>query len=317
MTEFAAFWSTVVRKHFPAHAHLPFAGRRGRAALRGRFLRPGPGLRPVQSRLRVTNEGSDYAAELLRHPRGRLGQPGLRPGLRLRAGRARDRRRQRGPDLQRHGLRRRAPLLLQGQHPAKRPRPWKHSGSYIGFLQRRTPVVHAALYLPKTTWALDDSGRAHGRSLLAARELRERVDCELLDRTTLATPLAGRMRVLAVSDADVRRAGGDRPAARLGRPAEESSSPAARTSNPCSARPKEATSRASRCWPPRGLSLGSAMGLPLSVRAAAEKPGRAAAAFSPGAGQCQRRGLPLGRLVPVGAGQHVRQAGRRLTNGRR
>jgi hypothetical protein len=61
---------------------------------------------------------------------------------------------------------------------------------YIGFLQRRTPMVHAALYLPKTTWALNDTGQAQGRSLSAARELRKRVDCELLDHSTLATPLA-------------------------------------------------------------------------------------------------------------------------------
>ncbi len=62
-------------------------------------------------------------AELLDHPRGRIGWPGLRAGLRVRAGRGRDGRRQRSPDLQRHGLRRRPPLLLQGQHPAKRPEP--------------------------------------------------------------------------------------------------------------------------------------------------------------------------------------------------
>jgi hypothetical protein len=37
--------------------------------------------------------------------------------------------------------------------------------------------------------------------LWAARELRKRVDCELLDRSTLATPLGGRIRVLAISDA--------------------------------------------------------------------------------------------------------------------
>jgi hypothetical protein len=73
---------------------------------------------------------------------------------------------------------------------------------YIGWLQRRTPLVRAALYLPKTAWMLDDSGGSHRRTLAAARELRKRVDCELLDRTTLATPLAHQVRVLAVPEAE-------------------------------------------------------------------------------------------------------------------
>ena len=71
---------------------------------------------------------------------------------------------------------------------------------HVSLLQRRAPQVHAALYLPKTAWALD-GGSLH-RVLAAAQELRRRVDFEMLDRTTITTPLAKRIRVLAIAEAD-------------------------------------------------------------------------------------------------------------------
>ncbi len=71
---------------------------------------------------------------------------------------------------------------------------------HVSLLQRRTPQVHAALYLPKTAWALDE-GSLH-RVLAAAQELRRCVDFEMLDRTTITAPLAKRIRVLAIAEAD-------------------------------------------------------------------------------------------------------------------
>ena len=199
MTEFGAFWSSVVRKYFPHTPIYHSLGGSGEIVLGADFSAQARAFAPARSRLRVTNEGSDYlqnfsiTREVVSASRAFGLDCGFEPA---------------GPVTADGNVARIYNATASGGvhlfcykgnilQSAESLETFRQS---IGLLQRRTPVVHAALYLPKTTWALDDNGLAHSRSLAAARELRKRVDCELLDHTTMATPLAGRIRVLALSD---------------------------------------------------------------------------------------------------------------------
>jgi len=70
---------------------------------------------------------------------------------------------------------------------------------YPSFIQRRRPRVPAAVYLPKTAWALDPGSQ--GRLFGAVRQFRDRTDMEFLDRVTIRSPLAREVRVMALPDA--------------------------------------------------------------------------------------------------------------------
>ena len=201
MTEFGAFWSTVVRKHFPDTPIYHSLGGSGEILYGADFSAQARAFAPARPRLRVTNEASDYllnfsiTREVVSASRAFGLDCGFEPAGHVTSDGNVARIYNATASGGMHLFCYKGNILQNAQSLDSFRR-------YIGFLQRRAPVVHAALYLPKTTWALDDTGVAHGRSLSAARELRKRVDCELLDRTTLATPLAGRVRVLAVTDAE-------------------------------------------------------------------------------------------------------------------
>ncbi|MGO8751886.1 MAG: beta-galactosidase [Thermoguttaceae bacterium] len=201
MTEFAAFWSTVVRKHFPNTPVYHSLGGAGEILYGADFSAQARAFAPARARLRVTNEASDYllnfsiTREVVSAGRAFGLDYGFEPAGDVTA----DGNVARIYNATASGG---VHLFCYKGNILQNAQSLETFRRNIGFLERRTPVVHAGLYLPKTTWALDDSGRAHDRSLPAARELRKRVDCELLDRTTLATPLAGRIRVLAIFDAE-------------------------------------------------------------------------------------------------------------------
>jgi hypothetical protein len=201
MTEFGAFWSMVARKHFPHTPIYHSLGGSGEVVYGADFSAQARAFAPAGSRLRVTNEGSDYLQNfaVTREVVSASRAFGLDCGFEPAGDATADGNVARIYNATASGG---VHLFCYKGNILQDARSLENFRRYAGFLQRRTPVVHAALYLPKTTWALDDSGRAHDRSLSAAGELRKRVDCELLDRTTLVTPLAGRMRVLVISDAE-------------------------------------------------------------------------------------------------------------------
>jgi hypothetical protein len=70
---------------------------------------------------------------------------------------------------------------------------------YVPMLRRRWPRVEAAVYLPKTSWALEP-GCQH-RIFELAHKLRDAADVEFLDPLTIDTPLARGVRVLAIAEA--------------------------------------------------------------------------------------------------------------------
>ena len=198
MTDFTAFWAATVRKYFPATPIYMSLGGAGEPQYGADFSAQAKAIAPYHTRIRVTNEGSNYAQNFVVtrevvsacrafgldygfEPAGRVSAEGnvariynatASGGIHLFC--------YKGNILQSSeslaAFRRYAPLLL-----------------------RRTPRVDAALYLPKTSWILD--GDCQRRVFAAAHDLRGRLDFEMLDPTTLSTPLAARVKVLAIPDA--------------------------------------------------------------------------------------------------------------------
>jgi hypothetical protein len=200
MTEYGAFWSAVARKHFPHTPIYHSLGGSGQPLIGADFSAQARAFAPYQSRLRVTNEGSDYGLnfaitrEVVSASRAFGLDCGFEPAGPVTADGNTARIYNATASGGVHLFCYKGNILQSAESLAA----FRQS---IGLLQRRRPLVRTALYLPKIAWMLDDGG-SHRRTLAAARELRKRVDCELLDRTTLATPLARQVRVLAVPEAE-------------------------------------------------------------------------------------------------------------------
>ena len=198
MTEFSGFWAATVRKYFPDTPLYQSLGGAGEPVLGADFSAQAKAAAPSHVRLRVTNEGSDYAAnfsvtrEVVSAARAFGLDFGLEPASHVSA---------EGNIARIYNATASGAMhlfcykgnLLQDQASLSG---FRH---YAPFLQRRSPQVYAALFLPKTSWEIDD--RCLPRVLHAAKVLRERMDFELLDRTTLTTQLAEHIKVIAVPEA--------------------------------------------------------------------------------------------------------------------
>lgn len=198
MTEFGAFWVATARKYFPTTPIYQSLGGAGEPVLGADFSAQARAFAPYGARVRVTNEGSNYAQnfamtrEVVSAARAFGLDFGFEPAGHVSA---------EGNVARLYNATASGGVhffaykgnLLQNEAASAAFR------QYLPLVKRRTPVVQAALYLPKTTWALEPESQ--WRVLAVARELRGRVDFELLDRTTIVTPLAAGVKVLAVADA--------------------------------------------------------------------------------------------------------------------
>ena len=198
MTDYSGFWDATVRKHFPKTPIYQSLGGSGEPVLGADFSAQAKAAAPCRVRLRVTNEGSDYARnfahsrEVVSAARAFGLGSGLEPASHVSA---------EGNVARIYNATASGAVhlfcysgnILQDQASIALFR------QYAPWLQRRTPVVRAALFLPKTSWELDDS--CIHRTLRAAQMLRGTADLDLLDRTTLATPLARRAKVMVVAEA--------------------------------------------------------------------------------------------------------------------
>ena len=198
MTDYSGFWDATVRKHFPKTPIYQSLGGSGEPVLGADFSAQAKAAAPCRVRLRVTNEGSDYSRNFA-HSREVVSAArafGLGSGLEPA-----------GPVSAEGNVARIYNATASGAVHL-----FCYSGNilqdqasvalfrqYAPLLQRRTPVVRAALFLPKTSWELDDS--CLHRTLRVAQMLRGTVDLDLLDRTTMATPLARRAKVMVVAEA--------------------------------------------------------------------------------------------------------------------
>lgn len=198
MTDYSGFWAATVRKYFPQTPIYQSLGGAGEPVLGADFSAQAKAAAPHHVRLRVTNEGSDYARnfavtrEVVSAARAFGLDCGLEPASHVSA----EGNVARIYNATASGA---VHLFCYGGNLFQDQQSLALFRQYIPFLQRRTPVVSAALFLAKTSWELDNT--AIHKTLRTAQELRSTVDFDVLDRTTLATPLARRAKVLVVADA--------------------------------------------------------------------------------------------------------------------
>jgi hypothetical protein len=198
MTEYATFWVAVVREYFPSTPIYQSLGGSGAPIMGSDFSAQAQAFAPCGGRVRVTNEGSNYAVnfshtrEVVSSARAFGLDFGMEPAGVVSAEGNVARIYNATASGAIHLFLYKGNLLDSAAHLAA-------FRQYASQLQRRKPQVHVAFYLPKTSWALDPA--SHERSLNAVATLRERIDFELLDRTTFPTPLGQRVKVLAVTDA--------------------------------------------------------------------------------------------------------------------
>jgi hypothetical protein len=198
MTEFTEFWAATARKYFPATPLYMSLGGAGEPQYGADFSAQAKAIAPYKVRIRVTNEGSNYAQnfavtrEVVTACRAFGLESGFEPAGHVSAEGNVARIYNATASGGIHLFCYKGNILQDSQSLLLFRR-------YTPLLTRRSPLVQAALYLPKTSWILDNA--CQGQVFAAARDLRGRMDFELLDRTTLSTPLAKRIRLLAIPDA--------------------------------------------------------------------------------------------------------------------
>lgn len=198
MTDWAAWWVEVTRECFPTTEIYLCTGGDGNPMLGADFSAQAKAIAPSGAGIRITNEASDYAANfsITREvatacgafgtffgfePAGEVNEDGVVARIyNATASGARQ-------------LHYYSPNILQSDKAVANFR------ANAQFLERRSPVVSAGIYLPKTTWALDAS--AIGRCYEAARTVRDRVDLAFIDRALVGVAMPAEIRVLAVAAA--------------------------------------------------------------------------------------------------------------------
>lgn len=198
MTEYSAFWDATVRKYFPDTPIYQSLGGCGEPVLGADFSAQAQAAAPYQVRLRVTNEGSDYAAnfartrEVVSAARAYRLEYGMEPASHVSS----EGNVARIYNAMASGA---VHLFCYKGNIVQSPANVETFRRTIPCLRRCSPRVAAALYLPKTSWELDD--QSLHRVLAAAQSLRGCLDFEMLDRTTIKTPLANGVKVMAIPEA--------------------------------------------------------------------------------------------------------------------
>lgn len=195
MTDWAAFWVSTTRKYLPDVPIYLCVGGAGEPDLGADFSAQAQALVASKARIRITNEGSNYAQnfvitrEVATAARAFGLDFGFEPASHVSAD---------GNVARIYNATASGAIQLHCYHGNILPDPTSIARfrQYAAFLQRRSPQIHAAVYLPKASWALDAHSRERGYRI--AQALRDRVDFEFLDRATLTTPLATNVKVLAV-----------------------------------------------------------------------------------------------------------------------
>lgn len=198
MTEFSAFWDATARKHFPNTPIYQSLGGAGEPILGADFTAQIQAAAPSGLCVRVTNEASDYSRnfavtrEVVTAARAFGLDFGTEPASHVSGPGNVARIYNATASGATHLFCYRGNILQDRESLAL-------FREFAPQLQRREPVVQAALYLPKTSWELDEA--THSRTLKAAQLLRSSLDFAMLDRTTLPTPFAQSLRLVAVAEA--------------------------------------------------------------------------------------------------------------------
>lgn len=197
MTEFNEFWVAMARKHFPGTPIYQSVGGAGDRIYGADFTAQAKAVVPYGARLRVTNEASDYAQNfaITREVVSACRAYGLDIGMEPASHVTPPGNIARIYNATASGA---VHLFCYNGNVLYDPDALASFRRYVPMLERRRPQISAAVYLPKTSWALDE--KCQGRVLAAAAQLRDSTDLELLDGLSIRTPLARGVKVLAIPD---------------------------------------------------------------------------------------------------------------------
>jgi hypothetical protein len=198
MTEWSVFWVATTRKYLPKTEIYLCVGGAGEPDLGADFSALAKAIRPFDAGIRITNEASNYAhnftltREVATACRAVGTFFGTEPAGTVTAvgNSARIYNATASGALQ---------LFCYRDNVLQTPEAMAVFRQYAPTLDKRQPRVPAGIYLPKTSWALDEG--CLRRVFDAAAKLRDRTDLEFVDRTTLGSPALREMRVLALPDA--------------------------------------------------------------------------------------------------------------------
>jgi len=198
MTEWSVFWVATARKYLPKTEIYLCVGGDGDPELGADFSALAKAVAPLGAGIRITNEASNYAKnfvitrEVATACRAFATYFGNEPAGNVNAlgNVARIYNATASGALQLFCYQ---GIVLQNSEAIDAFR------QYVPTLLKRSPQVPAGVYLPKTSWALDDI--CLQRVFDAAERLRDRVDLEFVDRLTLGAEALQPMRLLVLPDA--------------------------------------------------------------------------------------------------------------------
>lgn len=198
MTEWCAVWVELTRKHFPDTPIYLCTGGDENPQLGADFTAQAARIAPAGAGIRITNEGSDYAAnfsitrEVSTATRAFGTFCGFEPASTVDPNGviARIYNATASGARQLHFY---SPNVLGLAESVDNFR------KYVHFLTPRDPVIHAGLYVPKTAWTLDDSRVSRFYGTVA--RVRDYVDIELVDPLSLAGDRLPNLKVVGVAEA--------------------------------------------------------------------------------------------------------------------
>jgi len=178
MTEWSEFWVASTRRHFPETEINLCTGGDANPFLGADFTAQALTIEPHDAGIRITNEASEYGSNFVVtrevatacrslgvpygfEPAGRVDELGVIARIYNATASG-------ATHLQYY-----ADNVLGKAEAMDSYRAW------AGHLQRREPTVHAGVYLPKTSWAIDPDTIWAGYDL--ARRIRDWVDVDLVD----------------------------------------------------------------------------------------------------------------------------------------
>lgn len=198
MTDWSVFWVATARKYLPKTEIYLCVGGAGDPELGADFSALAKAVAPFKTGIRITNEASNYAKnfvitrEVATACRAFETYFGNEPASSVNA---------QGNVARIYNATASGALQLfcYRDNVLQTAEAIEAFRQYVPALAKRSPHVHAGVYLPKTSWALDNDCLRRG--LDAAERLRDRVDIEFVDRVTLGAPTLRAMRVLVLPDA--------------------------------------------------------------------------------------------------------------------
>ncbi|MDF2440501.1 MAG: hypothetical protein JWN98_1485 [Abditibacteriota bacterium] len=200
MTEWSVFWVATTRKYFPSTPIYLCTGGDGDPMLGADFSAQTKAIAPFGAGVRITNEGSDYAAnwsltrEVATATRLYKTYAGFEPASEVSPSGivARVYNATASGARQLHDY---APNMMND------PAALQNARAHASYLRQRQPLVEAAIYVPRETWEVEP--QRIGQFYDLARRLRDAIDLDFVTRHTVLDGVLRNTKVLFLASAPV------------------------------------------------------------------------------------------------------------------